>query len=494
MSKYLYFLLFFLPIGALAQTDFCGSSILQLEEENQKAAREFYQKDRHLSLLRSNTLDSVAITIHLVKPPGANDIGLSYAEIEREIAGANRVFGSSGIFFYICGSPRIIEGAAAYNYSVAEQLNRANYIPKTINIYFVDEIFVSEERFLCGFAFFPFAGDPNQRFIFMDKDCSTDGSTLIHELGHFYGLFHTHEIAFGQEFVNGSNCDTAGDLICDTAADPNLSRPGLLNNCTYVGNIIDSQGDFYAPPVRNFMSYAPSFCTGEFSIEQRALMRAVHENENSYLTGRCDFYPDFMVNSNLKNKTINSISAIDAEYILEFIAVEATTNVGFRVMLFDDPEQTTGIILYEEELTLSPGNEIINLDLQLEIPPSKVSGTYYLVAQIDPGQRVIERTEQNNNYRIEVQIDNSQFPGLTLFPNPVQKETFLFYRDQRMRGFYTVRVFRYDGVEVLRDQGFKNSDEILRSLDLSDLNPGIYIAYLSFDKINFSHSFKFVKR
>lgn len=493
MPKFIFSLFLLLPIWVFGQPATCGSSVLLLNEEDQKMAQRFQQADRQLNFLRSNTLDSVAITIHLVKPSGAGDIGLSYAEIEREIAGANRVFGSSGIFFFICGSPRIIEGAGTYNISTAEQLNTANYVPNTLNIYFVDDVFLPDGNVLCGFARFPFYSTPNRRFIFMDKDCSTNGSTLIHEIGHFYGLFHTHETAFGQEYVDGSNCDTAGDLLCDTAADPNLSRPGLLNNCTYVGQIRDSQGAPYAPPVANFMSYAPPFCQREFSLEQRAIMRAVHENENSYLTGRCDFYPDFAVSSNLNDQSINSIAAIDAEYSVELTAVEGPTDVSFRIMLFDDPELTRGVILYEENLRLSPGQEDITFNLQLDIPPTKVSGTYYLVAQIDPDQQIIERTEQNNNYLVEVEIDNSQFQDLTLFPNPVQEETFLFYRDRLTRGAYTVRVFRYDGVEVLRDRGFKNSEEILRPLDVSSLSPGFYIAYLDFDTINFSHSFKFVK-
>lgn len=494
MVRYWIILLFFiLPGWAFAQVEQCGTDLKYLEDTDQAAARAFYQKDRTLNYLRSNSLDSVAVTIHVITTSSTGDVGLSFEEIERELKGANRVFGTSGVEFFICGSPRIIQGASTYDITSAEELNRKHYVPNTINIYFVDDVYLSNGDPLCGFARFPFYGFPERRFIFMDKDCSTNGSTLIHELGHFYGLFHTHETAFGLEYVDGSNCDATGDLICDTAADPNLSRPNLLNSCNYVGNIVDPNGDPYAPPVANFMSYAPPFCQQEFSLEQRAFMRAVHEDENNYLTGRCDFYPDFALNSSLQNQTISSASVISAAYQIQSLAVEATTEIDFRIILYDDEELTRGTLLYEEDLVLFPGQTQKSISLDLHIPPSKVSGTYYLVAELDSRQNVIERTEKNNKFSIEVAIDNSQFQDLVLFPNPAQTEVFLFLRDRLSRGDYTVRVFRHDGVEVLEERGYKSSEELLRPINVSALPTGFYIAFLDFEKLDFRHSFKFFK-
>jgi len=54
-------------------------------------------------------------------------------------------------------------------------------------------------------------------------------SVLSHEFGHCLGLFHTHSGMGCNDFVNcaedidGDNCETCGDLICDTPADPCLS-------------------------------------------------------------------------------------------------------------------------------------------------------------------------------------------------------------------------------------------------------------------------------
>lgn len=50
----------------------------------------------------------------------------------------------------------------------------------------------------------------------------THPTTWMHEFGHYFGLRHTFGPAnrnlSGKELVDGSNCDTDGDKICDTPA------------------------------------------------------------------------------------------------------------------------------------------------------------------------------------------------------------------------------------------------------------------------------------
>ncbi len=106
----------------------------------------------------------------------------------------------------------------------------------------------------------------------MRNDAATNGSTLAHEMGHYFNLFHTHEIIFGEEGANGSNCRTAGDLLCDTPADPDLSRSGAMGaGCTYVGQFTDASfcgNNPYVPDTHNLMSYAPSNCRTDFTQQQ----------------------------------------------------------------------------------------------------------------------------------------------------------------------------------------------------------------------------------
>jgi hypothetical protein len=103
---------------------------------------------------------------------------------------------------------------------------------------------------------------------------ANESSTLIHEFGHLFGLFHTHKVWDGKkENVRRSNCYTAGDFLCDTPADPNLDNEvdATLENsdeCEYIGDKKDDKGMPYQPDVQNFMSYSYYGCRSRFTNGQ----------------------------------------------------------------------------------------------------------------------------------------------------------------------------------------------------------------------------------
>ncbi len=99
---------------------------------------------------------------------------------------------------------------------------------------------------------------------------SGGAETMAHEIGHVFGLLHTFET--GDELADGSNCETAGDMICDTPADPFIEGTDTvwLAGCEFIFNGRDANGQLYQPQTGNTMSY---YCGGcGFTKEQLLLM------------------------------------------------------------------------------------------------------------------------------------------------------------------------------------------------------------------------------
>ncbi|KPM33089.1 Hypothetical protein I595_1516 [Croceitalea dokdonensis DOKDO 023] len=119
-------------------------------------------------------------------------------------------------------------------------------------------------------------------------------ATPTHEIGHYLGLYHTDDDfrdADGNvELVDGSNCEVAGDKICDTPASPDLNDSNIAEpTCDYVGTETDANGDRYNPDTLNFMTQwagtdeAGNLCRRRFSPQQIEKMISVLENERAYL-------------------------------------------------------------------------------------------------------------------------------------------------------------------------------------------------------------------
>ena len=114
---------------------------------------------------------------------------------------------------------------------------------------------------------------------------------LAHEVGHCLGLYHTFEWYWGPTYQNqvkekvprtGNcvNCETEGDLLCDTPADPHelASFPGMdttyllvwdhITNCALDTIVLDICGEPFAPDETNVMSYFPDSCHTNFTTGQ----------------------------------------------------------------------------------------------------------------------------------------------------------------------------------------------------------------------------------
>jgi len=159
--------------------------------------------------------------------------------------------------------------------------------------------------------------DPNRDFIIIRiTDVAGATSSLSHELGHMFSLPHTffgwesepyNEASHGNpclltmapgsgvrvEKVDGTNCTSAADRICDTPVDFNFGFTS--NGCNYNQTIFDQNEDLIQPGVNNYMGYFIGCDEYVFTQGQIDVMRAnwalnaYNGNDRSFL--RSDYVP-----------------------------------------------------------------------------------------------------------------------------------------------------------------------------------------------------------
>jgi len=228
--------------------------------------------------LSNRGIQYVRTTIHIVRySDGSGGLPESYAmmaldDINSHIAETGLVFCLQGDIIYIDSDDFAVLDDAEINllrqYDPVANTMNVWFVPDFVNNYCTSNSYPSSS--VQGIVIKNTCGPPYTRSIFSDS------------VGHYFGLYHTHETYFGDECVDGSNCEVAGDLICDTPADPGLAG-NVDGTCSYIGTVVDScNGDTYSPLTDNLMAYATytnHACRDKFSQEQLSVFLWTAENE-----------------------------------------------------------------------------------------------------------------------------------------------------------------------------------------------------------------------
>jgi len=237
----------------------------------------------------------VPVTFHLV----ADDEGLGRADVEdvlKQLCDLNSEFENTGFTFYIDDGFNYIDNSLVFNSpslgaGVAEMIRQKRGVgASSLNIFVTGGTRdIGNGRIL---GFYAIEND----WVVINKDEMGNGqNTLAHEIGHFFSLAHPHtgwefnpwtEARHGNpvlldringiqiELVDGSNCETAGDQLCDTPPDYNFGLPWDSRCPTFNLNVMDRNGDTIVPQQNNHMSYFSGCVPYTFTNQQTNVMMA----------------------------------------------------------------------------------------------------------------------------------------------------------------------------------------------------------------------------
>ncbi|MBA3704347.1 MAG: T9SS type A sorting domain-containing protein [Bacteroidetes bacterium] len=283
----------FLTVGSFAQNNENGPNLIPcatvITPEELIEQRQLLQEMRVLKeerrLITPYPIKMVALTFHITTRTDGTG-GISLTVVMDQLKRTNSIYRQAGIEFFVCKTLYHNDDAL---YTITSADATSKYGPlddKNTG----DVWFAGEADGACGWASLP--GSVNARVV-LGNSCVTNGTTMEHELGHYFGLQHTHA---GGELVarpgsgKPTNCTTDGDGFCDTPADPTLSGVSVSSTTCLITSAmgVDANGDTYVPDAQNIMSYSPQkACRTTFSKEQIEYMNYIANNNTSRKSWVC---------------------------------------------------------------------------------------------------------------------------------------------------------------------------------------------------------------
>jgi hypothetical protein len=288
MNKLLLFLL-----ASLFTTHFfaqnCGTPENEhwLEEWEQRGGRKYLKQ----GYIKPRNTIFIPIHYHIVRQlNGTGGFPLSYLfKMHCEL---NQRYASTGIQFTL-DTFSYINSDTYFNLDTDTESQTMSFLFNTLNhcnIYLVNQPLAGN----CGYTYRPTGGNPTSRSSiylaasFGNYTCTKPTSTtLAHEMGHWLDLPHTFWGWEGRTYVSRTspnitfprrenvartgplaNCETAGDMFCDTDPDYVSQRWSCPNSKQFT----DPNGVVFTLKSDNYMSYSSDECQSKFSDLQIAHM------------------------------------------------------------------------------------------------------------------------------------------------------------------------------------------------------------------------------
>jgi hypothetical protein len=426
--------------------------------------QEVYDYVQHPSAYKTTAgVDTIPLTIHIVGTDnGSGRYQLDY--LFRVLCELNTRYAPVNFYFYIKW-PIVYHNNNTYyehDFSSGFWMMNDNNVANTVNVYFV-----KDPAGACGYY------SPGAGAVAIKNTCSAPTSTtLVHELGHYFGLPHTF---YGWEnggtpsnpekvTRNGftANCSNAGDGFCDTDADYLSDRW----NCPYKGVKTDGNGDLYHPDSSIYMSYATDGCMTRFSAQQIGRMQAK-------LTGS---YQNLL---NSKPPAYSDMSVPNILYPVDSVHSNFTKVIWNKV---------AGAEMYHVKISQKQPaiarQDTVVADTVFQISYAMADNNDYSV-QISPligvnlcRTKMITKNFTYTNKTTPLSLANfSPFgSSIHLSPNPVYGNEVTIYIDAMPLGNYKIRLVSISG-QVISEQTVVNSiGNVTVTIPVSTVLSGLYFA------------------
>lgn len=415
-----------LPLVLTAQRvrGFCSTdhtAIMERLEENKKNAEH---------LVHSRMPVYVPITWHRV---GRNDGSgkVTYKNILDQMCSTNEHFADMGIVFYIKDINEI-NNTQVYNEhrTTINGTMRAEFDDNAINVYVPNNANTSSDGLGTTLGYY----DPARDLLVMRRsEVSNRNSTFTHEVGHFLGLPHPHlgwdaEPYEGSEnaptfspggirteLVDGSNCEVAGDRICDTPPDYNLGFG--WPDCNYTGGAKDPNGVPLDPQEINFMAYFLNCQLDEyiFTPMQKDIMQADYESNRRAYLRTSNFVPNLAEVGSVTNvlPANRDTSTVSSNIQFEW---EAAENAEYYILEID---RLPTFAL--SPITVALVNGETNYTLPDELDLGKTY--YWRVTPYSSGDYCVERSAATR-FVVGESVSNvsaiDELAAMDIYPNPVR--------------------------------------------------------------------------
>lgn len=233
--------------------------------------------NRHLMAPMATYPLLVKVFVHVVADDDGSNIAAGDSSVMRQMENMRQFYAAHGICFILTGYEQINSTDLNSQNADTEETELFPFlVPNMINV-FVHTNLVDNDGGLNGSAY----SIPNY-YLSISRAAITstsNRSTLAHEMGHDFGLYHTFESRDegGGNIVrenvarsgNCKNCDTEGDLLCDTKADRNNEADVISETtCAYIGSMNDACGTALQMEPTNIMTYGRRSCRDHFTAGQ----------------------------------------------------------------------------------------------------------------------------------------------------------------------------------------------------------------------------------